>query len=262
MRATAIGVLFAVLVAGYHGQQKQPKAAKVQQAGEEAPPKTVAPVARFASEKHGKSTYQETKGYLRKAFEPEYLAAWILVIAAVIGIAFTWRTLGMIQKQTDAMVKSDRAWVMVDLEKVPVVGVFGEIATRDRGGPERHFRSFNVRCVCSNQGQTAARIIEKRCAVVVINGDDELPKSPNLDVEIKDPVPHYLRANGEPWHGDWNIETEVADSDNVQLFVIYGVVRYTHLFSDDIAQTTFGYELSFNRELKRLIGHSRYNENT
>lgn len=185
----------------------------------------------------------------------------ILTIVGIFGIIAAFKTIRAIKKQSDAMVKSDRAWVMVDLEKVPIAGIVGEITTRDRGEPERHFRSFNVRCVCSNQGQTAARIVEKRCAVAAISGDDELPESPNLDIEIKDPIPHYLKANGDPWHTDWNIETEIDDSESIQLFVVYGVVRYRHLFSDKVAQTTFGYTVGFDGQLKRLIGKPKYNEN-
>lgn len=186
----------------------------------------------------------------------------LLVIVGAIAACIGLRTISAIEKQADAMVKSDRAWVMVDLEKVPGVGQIGDLTSMDKEGPRRHFRWFRVRCVCSNQGQTAARIIEKRCAALAIRGDHELPESPNLDIEIRDPVPHYLKANGDPWHGDWTISVEVADSEDVQLFIIYGVVRYRHLFSDEITQTTFGYSLGFQQELRRLIGHQKYNENT
>lgn len=175
----------------------------------------------------------------------------ILTVVGILGIFFAFQTVMAIKKQSDAMVKSERAWVMVDLEKVPIAEI-----------TDATLESFRVRCVCSNQGQTAARIIEKRCAVIAISGDDELPESPNLDIEIIDPVPHYLKANGDPWHRDWNITAKIVSSKNIQLFVVYGVVRYRHLFSDEIAQTTFGYCFSLVEwKLKRLIGHSKYNEN-
>lgn len=193
----------------------------------------------------------------------------VLTLVGIVGIIAAFGTLKVIRKQTsaierqaDAMINAERAWVMVDLEKVPGVGQIGDLMSMDKGEPRRHFRWFRVRCVCSNQGQTAARIIEKRCAALAVRGDHELPESPNLDIEIKDPVPHYLKANGDPWHGDWTISVEVADSEDVQLFIIYGVVRYRHLFSDEITQTTFGYSLGVRQELRRLIGHQKYNENT
>lgn len=207
-------------------------------------------------------TENDPQSYLSRLLSPENLPNIGLFAAGVVGILIAIGTLRAIKKQTIATVHSERAWVMVDLEKVPGMGAVTNISSRDKDKPERHFRSLNVRCVCSNQGQTAARIIEKRCAAVVINGDDDLPESPNLDIEIKDPVPQYLRANGDPWHGDWNIDVEVAHSESVQLLIIYGVVRYRHLFSSEIAQTTFGYSLSFDRTLKRLIGKPKYNENT
>ncbi|MDE3169914.1 MAG: hypothetical protein KGL75_07220, partial [Acidobacteriota bacterium] len=94
-------------------------------------------------------------------------------------------------------------------------------------------------------------------------GDDELPEKPNLEISIQDPIPHYLRANGEPWSGEWTIGVEDAEFPaEGKLFVIYGVVRYRHLFSDELGQTTFGYSLSHDRTIKRLIGHPEYNKNT
>ena len=203
---------------------------------------------------------------------------WILVIVgALTAIVIGWqscetrraasaakRAAEAATLNAQALINSERAWVMVDLERRPP-GTGGVLTGRSRsgGGPERHFVYLSVRCMCSNQGQTAARVIEKRCAMIVVNGDDKLPDSPNLDIEIQDPIPHYLKANGDPWNGDWTMETEGTEFPaEGKLFVIYGVVRYRHLFSDEIAQTTFGYSLRFDGTLRRLIGKSKYNENT
>jgi hypothetical protein len=46
------------------------------------------------------------------------------------------------------------------------------------------------------------------------------------------------------------------------LAVIYGVVKYRHLFSDKEVQTTFGYRINIGGELERLSGYPKYNENT
>lgn len=201
--------------------------------------------------------------YLHHLLLPETLAQIGLLIAGIIGICIAIKTLDAIKKQVDAAVKSERAWVMVDLEKAPGMGGLIVGSSRSGDGPERHSVHFCVRCVCSNQGQTAARIIEKRCAMIVINEDHELPDLPNLNIEIRDPIPHYLKANGDPWHDDWTVGIEGAEfPPEGKLFVIYGVVQYTHLFSDEIAQTTFGYSLGFERKLKRLVGKPKYNEST
>ncbi|MHB8484941.1 MAG: hypothetical protein ACYDCM_04290 [Candidatus Acidiferrales bacterium] len=100
MRATAVGLLLlTIFVAGYHGQQKHPQPSNIQKASQRYPTKTVAPIAQIAATKQEKSTCQKTKGYLRKAFGPEYLATWILVVAAGIGIAFTVLTVRTLRRQ-------------------------------------------------------------------------------------------------------------------------------------------------------------------
>lgn len=191
------------------------------------------------------------------------LCTIILTIIGATGIIAAFQTITAIKKQSDAMVKSARAWVMVDLEKTPGKGSLFESTSQSGNGPEHHSVHFNVRCICSNQGQTAARIVEKRCAMVVVGGDDELPDSPNLAIDIQDPVPHYLKANGEPWHDDWTVGIEgVKFPTEGKLFVIYGVVRYVHLFSDQTVQTTFAYTLRFDRKLERLISKPKYNQNS
>jgi hypothetical protein len=174
-----------------------------------------------------------------------------------LGVWAALRTLSAIEKQVDAMVKSERAWIKVDLENGPGKG---PPLTSTSAGHRSEL--FVARCTCSNQGQTAARIIEKRCAMLAISGDGELPETPNLDIAIIDPVPHYLRANGDPWHDLWSIYSEFVDSEHVQVRIIYGVVRYKHMFSDKIAQTTFGYRLRFDGKLERLVGCPKYNENS
>lgn len=206
--------------------------------------------------------------YSSRLFSPENLPNIGLFIAGIVGIIVAICTLKTIQVQTkaiqaqaNAMVDAERAWVMVDLEKAPGMGGLFQGTSVNRGGPERHHIHFVVRCVCSNQGQTAARIIEKRYTMTMVDGDDDLPDSPNLDIEIKDPIPHYLRANGEPWHNEWTLEVEGVEFPG-KLLVVYGVVRYKHMFSDKIAQTTFGYSVGFDGKLTRLIGKSKYNENT
>ena len=130
MRATVAIGLFAVFIAGYHGQQKQPQATTIQETGKQTPPKTIPPIANSASAEQKPRRYQKTKGYLRVAFGPEYFATWILVIAAGVGIAFTWKTLRSIKRQTDALVEGQRPRIVASGHGNPTVTIYDKDAHR------------------------------------------------------------------------------------------------------------------------------------
>ena len=128
LRTTAIaGVLLAIFIAGYHGQQKQSHPGNVQQTAQRAPKQSASMQTKPAPVEQKDSRSQKTINYLKRAFGPEYLAAWVLVLAAGIGLFATFRTLDTIRKQTDATVRSadaallnatalmdsERAWIII-----------------------------------------------------------------------------------------------------------------------------------------------------
>lgn len=164
----------------------------------------------------------------------------------------------------DAAIASERAWVMVDLDKVPGGGFLVYGSTVD-SGEVHHHTGAHIRCICSNQGKTPAKILEKRAALVLVAPDNPLPLIPNLEIEIEDPVPHYLQS-GQEHKSDWTPIAQLSfpedEHDMVTFFVVYGVVRYRHLFSDHIVHTTFGYRIRVDGKLERLIEYAKYNENT
>ncbi|HLW53494.1 MAG TPA: hypothetical protein VKW06_11680 [Candidatus Angelobacter sp.] len=102
MRAIALGLLLAVFLVGNHRQQQHPQSSDIQRTSQHSPTKTVTPIAQFASTEKKQSTYQTAKNYLWKAFGPEYLAAWVLVLAAGVGLCATFRTLRVLRDQTTA----------------------------------------------------------------------------------------------------------------------------------------------------------------
>jgi hypothetical protein len=164
----------------------------------------------------------------------------------------------------DAAISSERAWVMVDLDKVPGAGFFLYGSTVERG-EKRYHASVRVRCICTNQGKTPAKIIEKRAALILVTPDNPLLLIPNLDIEIEDPVPHYLQPEREhksDWAPTAQLSVPADEGDMVTFFVIYGVVKYRHLFSEQIVHTTFGYRVRVDSVLERLIDYPKYNENT
>jgi hypothetical protein len=167
----------------------------------------------------------------------------------------------------DAAIASERAWVMVSLDKVPGVGDFVFYGPSVEHGETRHTAGIRVRCICVNHGKTPAKIIEKRATVVRVTEDNPLPDTPNLDIETVDPVPYPLQAYPGPGQIKdlrLDIEYEISEGERgmTSFFVVYGVIKYQHLFSEHIVHTTFGYRIRLDGTLERLIEHPEYNKNT
>jgi hypothetical protein len=200
-----------------------------------------------------------------EAFAPSTWSNWALVIVgigAVIAAIWTLRTLNQqtiaARKAAEALVSSERAWVMVDVQRQPGAGFILDGTSTDRGGNQLYHTGASVRCVCSNQGKTPAKIIEKR--ICLLAGIASLPEEPNLSIPVVDAEPHYLQS-GTPSSQDWLIQGKGGRGIG-NMVVIYGVVKYKHMFSDQEVQTTFGYRVNVNNGLERLSDYPKYNENT
>jgi hypothetical protein len=150
----------------------------------------------------------------------------------------------------DALIASERAWIMVEV--IPA-GNNPQIIRNQDGTI-----GVDARCVCENQGKTGAWINEIRCALEF--SPLRLPEEPNLDdIGPYDSVPRPIasRKNPETYiiqpgcRGDWNNK----------ILILYGVVKYRDMFGKD-RQTTFGYVVGKNGEFKRIVGYPKYNENT
>jgi len=124
----------------------------------------------------------------------------LVIVGAVTCFVIAWqsfetrRAVQASKVSADALINSERAWVTVDLDKVPGIGTVSEGSHRDSSGEMSHDTSVRVRCICSNHGKTPAKVIEKRCCLLVVTAADPLPQIPNLDIEVKDAVPHYLSS--------------------------------------------------------------------
>jgi hypothetical protein len=209
----------------------------------------------------------------REAFGPTTWSNWLLGIVGTTGVVIGMRTLRALVRQTqanelsaqaaktsaDALINSERAWVMVEIKRRP-----GEMFVADidsvEGGQQRKSTGAIVTCVCSNQGKTPARVSEKRICLFVTNIMKPLPKTPNLDIEVVDAEPHYLQSGEQSTH-EWKIFGEGKRAIG-NMAVIYGVVRYRHIFSEKEAQTTFGFRIAEDGKLERLSEYPAYNENT
>ncbi len=200
----------------------------------------------------------------QEAFAPTTWSNWALVIVGISGVTAAIWTLRILNEQTsaakraaEALISSERAWVMVDIEKQPGAAFITDGKTTDGGGKESYHTGAFVRCICSNQGKTPAKIIEKR--ICLLAGITPLPKEPKLDIPILDAEPYYLQSGNQSKH-DWPIEGKGGRGIG-NMVVIYGVVKYRHIFSDQEVQTTFGYRLTVDEQLERLSDYPKYNEN-
>ena len=147
-------ILLVVFVKGNHAQQYHAHADEIQDAGGDTPLEAVSAQGNAASADQQRTAAQKAKNYLKRAFGPEYVAAWVLVIVAGFGLWATFRTLGILREQTSAakgaadaallnaqaVIKSERAWIEAELVKKTIVG-----ATR-----------YEIRA--ENQGKTPARL--------------------------------------------------------------------------------------------------------
>jgi hypothetical protein len=169
----------------------------------------------------------------------------------------------IIRRSLDAQVASERAWVMVDIWKSDPFLMDGSQIIRD--GPKTYTTAAFVRCCCTNQGKTPCRITEIRAGMLMlesVDSTDALPKDPDLiATEIKVSVPTSIAANGEPPSWDFSVEYQ-GNREIGRILVIYGVVKYRHMFSEEEVQTTFGYKVTPGNQLVRLSKPPRYNENT
>jgi len=96
--------------------------------------------------------------------------------------------------------------------------------------------------------------------LILVTPDNPLPVEPNLEIEIQDPVPQYLQTRDKSKR-DWALSVEGREVVGTMI-VVYGIVKYAHMFSDHEVYSTFGYRITVNGEFERLTGYPKYNENT
>jgi hypothetical protein len=194
------------------------------------------------------------------------IANWPLVAMGIPSIWYAKRTLDDIREQTkaavtaanaaknsaDALIASERAWVMVDLEKVPGVGL-----VKGYSSYEGRNVSVRVKCICINQGKTPARIRNKQICLLLTTPNEPLPINPNLAIELFDSTPETLQS-GQHSTRDWTLTCK-GDTGMGNMVVVYGVVKYRHIFSDTEVRTTFGYRVTEDERLERLSDYPAYN---
>jgi hypothetical protein len=168
----------------------------------------------------------------------------------------------ILRNNVNALIASERAWIMVDIAPAPGWGgkVHGTIGDHVAKGIHTQTTSFALRVISRNEGKAPAWIIEKRICVDIRNAS--LPTIPDLDsIQTRDyePQPVAVGKEGIP---AWDITPSCDGHEDVgRTTVIYGAIIYRDPFSESHI-TTFGYSIAPDGQLKRLEGLPKYNENT
>jgi len=277
-----IGISF-----GHPFQKREDKGASqnAQKVTNQSPSPTMSPPPCCLPASSPDQTATANKGsYWKEAFGPGTLSNWFLVLVGIGAIISALCTLRVIRQQTghiarqaqslryqtthlrnsvaaaqrsaDALIASERAWIFVDLERrengfVMQTDSFTHYTTK-----------ASVTCMCTNHGKTPAWVTEIRAALVRLNSADSLdslPEEPDLSAtEQKVFIPRPVADEPITCKFDVSCNQEMGG----RILVLYGLVRYRHMFSDKEVQTTFGYAISPDHRLIRLSGHPKYNENT
>lgn len=152
----------------------------------------------------------------------------------------------------DALINSERAWVMADLQWRDRVRIMH--TNHDK-------TAVDLDLVCRNDGRTPAWITEARVRVGI---GESLPPIPIFD-PIKKGDWSELRPIPLTVSGEWKCKADCWCEGRLgfgKAIFIYGFVKYRDAFRTD-RETRFGYSAYFNQEDKLdRITHPEYNKNT
>jgi hypothetical protein len=190
------------------------------------------------------------------------ISNWPLVAIGIPGIWAALRTLGAIQRQADAMVNSERAWLVAEL--IPICNKFGNQWHRPAGNgwvplsEDEILSGYHLRhsLKITNLGRTGASIDE----VTLRNEFLEEDRS-NLyaiDRGMMTVIGYdYTIGGGESSHilqadvNEWKSELIRNVGDSKKHVLLYGLVSYFHVFdSDDRQECWFRYV--YNPDIQQL----------
>ena len=262
MRIGLLIIAFAALI--INGEKPKPKTdaykgkpAHTVKQTDEASSRTVIVVNQPAPEGKENNHAKESASYLCRLFSPENLPTIALVIVGLIGIGLALRTVKATETtakaallNAKALIKSERAWVMVDIEWQH--GVSKVINFDSAIGS-----SIRVKCICKNEGNAPAWVLQKRCWLTFVNQIPEVPDFRFMD--IFDREPQSLAKNQFT-------EYKLNPASNGQscptnTLIFYGFVTYKDTFGVD-RETRFGYIVTKIGGLSRIPDRPQYNQHT
>ena len=156
------------------------------------------------------------------------------------------------KKSAEALINTERAWIMVELDWVP--GYPRVLLADGSHGP---YTSAAIRFTYTNEGKTIAWIDEKRACFQIVT---ELPKEPDLSaLKILELEPEWLGVQGKG-QLDETLETP-RHATRDEILVIWGVIKYRDAFNNE-HESVFGFRIRLDNQFERIAGLIEYNKNT
>lgn len=193
--------------------------------------------------------------YLYRLFDAPNLPNIILMFVGIGGVWAALRTLKTIEKQVDAQVSADRAWMEVNIELDREHGI-AEVTAGQQ--PTETVVSLAVKWM--NVGKTPAWINLTQISMMMLPDETKAPKVM--------PEPGYPSVIGPEMVGadDDFAQTGVVQApgrlSRDQVGLIYGEVSYYDIFKQH-HDTTFGFIIDHNRKIRRVnFMYSAYNKHT
>jgi hypothetical protein len=158
-------------------------------------------------------------------------------------------------KSAQAVINSERAWVMVQIEWL--AGSGSMLNTTLQPDEARHYETHaSIRLKCTNEGKTIAWIDQKLACFQILK---ELPKQPDFSaLEMLDCVPEWVRAQGR---SELDVTLTAHGEGDFAIPLVWGVVKYRDAF-DGKHETTFGFRIRLDRKFERIAGIPEYNKYT
>lgn len=202
-----------------------------------------------ASEQQAIAAACEPSGYFCRLFGAANLPTMLLVVVGIGGIWAALRTLNAIEKQADAAVISERAWLIAEL--VPTAIKFGERRYRPADNTTSELaesdlvdgKNFEYTLKVTNMGRTPAFIIK-----YTINISDGLSESKTIEFDF----PNQTLGAGERWYFEsLDVSKEIEGYAVDATICFFGEVFYEHVFTKGLAIRE-GFAYAFQRKTGKL----------
>lgn len=201
---------------------------------------------------HGTSAEADAKGNNAETNNDhqESEAGWIVAFTAVIAVMSVaqfgamiaqWR---MMRRQSDHIASAERAWVLVEIQEVPLYSL--EEST------DGDTTSIPIRIVCRNDGNTPAWVTDILFGMVIYDRD-AIPRAPEINNAQRvggDLTPVGPKSAMPPI--DYTVECAGRNPIYFRHTVLFGVVRYRDVFGE-ARETHIGYEVKHKRLVRLPI---------
>lgn len=206
------------------------------------------------AETEQKDPYDASKDSLYRKY---LLFTVIGVCGGLVGLVFlivqtiaTRNAANAAKNSADALVKSQCAWIMVDIKNVAHVPIEHSADGKTKA---------DVIFICKNLGQTPAWLAEFRYTseiVSVIPSSQDFEAIPVCDGFEVEPV----KAGGE----SYDFAQKLSCSTKQGTLIIYGMVKYRDMFGNSNRYTTFGFWITTVTTPAQAIriNLDAYNQNT